>query len=134
VGPGMARLVAGPGLSADPGLVRPWCADAMARHLYRDDGMARLAFRGELPVYAMLYLPGVAWVLYHGMAHHDRPHGSVYVRPDMRRRGIGRAIATRGHEEWRALREIEPIARPIRATGPASLMARRPSSWPSSPP
>ncbi len=95
--------------SEDPDVIRGWAAECLEAKLYRDDGVCRYVFAGEAEIRSMAYLPGIGWSMYHGWPARFnldwvtwRPDLGVYVRPDMRRRGIGKMLSTLACDENRA--------------------------------
>ena len=90
-------------ISEDPATIAGWAAECLGLGPYHERGVARYAFAGEAAVSKMAYLPGVGWAMFHGMPprfelDRRRELGSVFVRPDERRKGIAgrlcRALGT----------------------------------------
>lgn len=80
-----------PMFTSHPGVIRLWSAEILRDGLFRGDGIAQFGFRGDGVIHAIVYLPGVAWVMW---ADHPArwqnlpPRFQAFTRPDMRRRGI----------------------------------------------
>jgi GNAT superfamily N-acetyltransferase len=90
-------------LVEDQEIIKKWSEEILHLKLYQEHGLAQEAFRGEWPIFSMLYIPGIAWGCWHG-SQFRRLNGSVFVRPDLRRNGIGtriRQIGVISPETWK---------------------------------
>lgn len=68
----------------DQALIVEWGRHAVSCGLYREDGIARGFFLDHPErIFAMAYIPGVAWAF-----QDARNHYQGFTRPDLRRRGI----------------------------------------------
>ena len=97
-------------ISSSPAVLSRWASEVLQAGLYRQDGLARDVFRGDGTIYLMAYLPGKAWAMYHSLPESfvrrpsvgkQRVIGSVFVHPDHRHQGIGRAIGNFVWEAWK---------------------------------
>ena len=90
-------------ISNDQASISVWASECFQQKLYRADGVAQECFAGKRKIHLMAYLPGVGWAMYHDLG--SGIHGSVYVAPDLRRRGFGRQLSQLAWKTWMALQQ-----------------------------
>jgi GNAT superfamily N-acetyltransferase len=71
-------------------MIRSWAEECLLRELYTPTGVVAGNFREPDSIAAMAYAPGIGWGVIHKYGRHLWI--SVFVREDMRLRGIGTAL------------------------------------------